>query len=698
MLPTQDQIEFYFVQASKWTFITLSQCFFYFTCIACLLLSNTTIAQIDSLKQRLANAIENEEKVDILNALSYTYHQNELSKTLLLGQEAYDLAIKLNYSKGKAEALHCLSIGNSISGKAELAKEQNREAIQIAKEIKANGLLILAYNVLALIHDKSGNPDKAIEIYLLGLELARKEKDESGISVITSNIGGIYASTKDYDKAMAYYNLSVAAGERLKDNGSISWGCQKIGNIYLELKDYSNATEYYNKALLLASKIDDKRAMSLIKSSLSKIYVETGKKELAEQYAIEGVNLIKETGFIQNYVKSYTNLMEVYLKIGKPDKAIAIGKEVWHLQKSQPNYYNSTTIKELLAKAYAEKGEYQIAYELNLEHQIGKDSSNLESRINLALELEEKYQSEKKDAENALLKAEQQKQSVIIENQKLYNWFLFVITILSILLGFSFYRAYTTKKRMNNVLELKVKERTKALFTSNQQLKVSNEELASFAYVTSHDMREPLLNIMSFIKMLQAEMDNKNSSKKTLRFLMDTIVQNTRRMNKLIEDTLEFTNLSTIKLNKEPIELNDLIKNIESTIKPTLVKKQAIIEISKALPTVKATESHMHSLFKNLIENGIHYNENPFPKITIDYEMDPQFYTFSISDNGIGIPEEFHGTIFDMFKRLQNREKQEGTGLGLANCKKIVKHHGGEIWVESDQGKGATFYFTMGRN
>lgn len=143
------------------------------------------------------------------------------------------------------------------------------------------------------------------------------------------------------------------------------------------------------------------------------------------------------------------------------------------------------------------------------------------------------------------------------------------------------------------------------------------------------------------------------------------------------------------------VNLNQTLKNIKTAIATTLTKKQVTIELVKPLPIVQSNDSLLFSVFKNLIENGITYNESPTPTIKIDHTIKGKNHLFSIADNGIGIPPEYQQTIFEMFKRLQNRDKYQGTGMGLSNCKKIIDKLGGTIWVESDGQNGATFFFTL---
>ncbi len=225
-----------------------------------------------------------------------------------------------------------------------------------------------------------------------------------------------------------------------------------------------------------------------------------------------------------------------------------------------------------------------------------------------------------------------------------------------------------------------------------RQLEQKNKELEQYAYVASHDLQEPLETISSFVGLMnikyQDQLDDRG--KKYLGF----IVQATLRMKRLVTELLEYSRVGK-KENFATINLNELLQSVVTDLKDLIEKNNARIEYSK-LPALSANETELKQLFQNLISNAIKFRKkDTSPLIVISSEKKESCWQFELKDNGIGIDKKFHERIFTIFQRLHNRSEYEGTGIGLALCKKIVEIHGGNIWVESEAGNGSTFYFTI---
>ena len=227
---------------------------------------------------------------------------------------------------------------------------------------------------------------------------------------------------------------------------------------------------------------------------------------------------------------------------------------------------------------------------------------------------------------------------------------------------------------------------------SIEDLKRSNKELEQFAYVASHDLQEPLRKVKSFSELLEsrykAQLDEK--AKKYIEYIVDDC----HRMQILINDLLGFSRVGTRGKQFELTDSNEVLHEIIDTFQITIQNKNVQITYDK-LPTVMADSGQLFQLFQNLIGNGIKFNENSIPTIHISAKQNDGMWEFSIKDNGIGIEKDYFDRIFGVFQTLHPRDKYEGTGIGLAICKKIVERHGGKIWVESEVGKGTTFYFTL---
>jgi light-regulated signal transduction histidine kinase (bacteriophytochrome) len=165
-------------------------------------------------------------------------------------------------------------------------------------------------------------------------------------------------------------------------------------------------------------------------------------------------------------------------------------------------------------------------------------------------------------------------------------------------------------------------------------------------------------------------------------------------MKRLILDLLEYSRVNSSQHEVDEVDLNSIMDDVLLTYNSTLEETDG--QLTKVqLPVVKGSKIQIQQLFQNVVGNAIKYRSNKPPQINISYKDVGSFYRFSISDNGIGIDPRFFHKIFIIFQRLHNREQYSGTGIGLAICKKIVDKHGGKIWLESEPGKGSTFYFTL---
>ena len=227
---------------------------------------------------------------------------------------------------------------------------------------------------------------------------------------------------------------------------------------------------------------------------------------------------------------------------------------------------------------------------------------------------------------------------------------------------------------------------------TNTELARSNQDLERFTFVASHDLQEPLRMITTYSQLLVAEKPAQPNGHNAQ--YVEYIVNGTRRMRELLSDLLSYTEISgASEQPAEVVDLNSVIRKVKEALSARIAETQADVLVDP-LPSLKAHESRMISLFLNLIGNAIKYRGDQRPRIHVTVFREPGEFIFAVADNGIGIPAEYHEAVFEAFKRLHGREIA-GTGIGLAICQRIVERYGGQIWVESEPGSGATFRFTL---
>lgn len=224
-----------------------------------------------------------------------------------------------------------------------------------------------------------------------------------------------------------------------------------------------------------------------------------------------------------------------------------------------------------------------------------------------------------------------------------------------------------------------------------EELARNNEDLRQFALVAAHDLQEPIRTIASFAQLLamryKGELDSDANE------FIDHIVGGAQRMGCLVEDLLSFAQLSTRATAFSPQEARTALETALFNLGAKIHETSATITYDP-LPRVMADQFQLAQVFQNLISNAIKYRRAEAPRIHISAEADRGEWIFSVRDNGIGFKQEYAERIFGLFKRLHGREVP-GTGIGLANCRKILDRHGGRIWAESKEGYGSTFYFTL---
>ena len=287
-----------------------------------------------------------------------------------------------------------------------------------------------------------------------------------------------------------------------------------------------------------------------------------------------------------------------------------------------------------------------------------------------------------------------------------YYWFTAVPLTIFGLLGLGLILAgfrYFTFRRDRKVLSRMVKEKTSQLNEkmqdleeTNAKLKQSNEELENFAHVVSHDLKTPLRSIGSFVQVLDRKLGDRLDQNE--QNYMSFVSSGVKKMEMVIKDLLSMSKLRKDALEKDWVDLKGLLSELEEEMLIVATNDHAKLEVAPNPPTIYFNKTNAKQLYQNLIGNGFKYNKSEVPVVQVGWKQKNDDWVFYVKDNGIGIEKDYQQKIFEMFSRLHSDQEYDGTGIGLAICKKIVEESGGQIWVDSEANKGSTFYFTLGEN
>ena len=262
-----------------------------------------------------------------------------------------------------------------------------------------------------------------------------------------------------------------------------------------------------------------------------------------------------------------------------------------------------------------------------------------------------------------------------------------------------FIRLYATTAQLRETSRLlaaqsrkELQKRARELEKLNKELEESNRELDQFAYIASHDLREPLRTITNFIQLLGKKYEHllDADAKQYMRF----ISEGAKRMKFLVKDLLEFSHVGRNELMRETVSTGEILEKIKQNLHSEISEAGAAIQADAAVE-VRVNAPLFQQLLQNLISNSLKFRDEKRPEIEFGIKDEGENWLFWVKDNGIGISKDHQKVIFQIFQRVHNTEEYPGTGIGLAICDKIVRKHGGRIWVKSEFKKGATFFFTM---
>lgn len=236
-----------------------------------------------------------------------------------------------------------------------------------------------------------------------------------------------------------------------------------------------------------------------------------------------------------------------------------------------------------------------------------------------------------------------------------------------------------------------IMKQNEQLQVEKEQLEKANKEWEDMTRSMIHDLKSPLRAMGSFAELAKRRLPD--YAAKDIKEYMEYITSNAKRMSHLMDAMMNFSKIGSKNTRKEEIILDDLLDEVKLNVLDIIKDKNVYVSTIN-LPVIHANRVQMMQVFQNLLENAMKYNQNEFPKIIIESEESDTHHILSVKDNGIGIRDEYKEKVFDLFERL-NPHQFEGSGVGLSTCKKIVENHNGKIWLESIEGIGTQFYFSL---
>ncbi len=575
------------------------------------------------------------------------------------------------------------------SEKPATAHSYAEQSLELARQANQPRAIADAIHTDGVVYWYQGNVAEASKSFFEALEIRERINDSLGLARSYNNIGNVYSWQKDFEEAKAYYSRSMNLRKMLNDSSGIIYSLISLAEVEGKLENLEEALELGKSALNLAQSIQRTDAEAFCYDRLGQLMLGKGRLKEAESYFMDAAELNRRTGNKNQLADNFLELAMVKSSQKRHAAAIDSLYLALDLAQSIDAMDLQVTALDRLSANFAAISQYDSAFYYATAYNQAYEALINKKKSQILIDVQEQYNTQ------------QNKTKLLLAEQKATrrNLYMAVLTalLLLIIVGVTAYM-YRYQRRTNLLIEEKAAEIArinKEVAEQNADLRESNHALEQFAYVVSHDLREPLRTIGSFTSLLvrrfPKNLDNHS------RDYIDFILRGTEHMSLLLDGLLSYARVSNVQqLEQEQLDFNELLRQVLESLNAEIEHNNADVQLDTFPSTIFGNRAMLSQLFQNLVANALKFNDKPHPKVWIRYQLEPKMHCIVVEDNGIGIEEAFKEKVFLIFHRLE-KEKYRGTGLGLAISQKIVARHRGTITLQSELGKGTQFFVRLPR-
>lgn len=632
--------------------------------------SSNKLNNLDSIKKKIENYNETN-KFEFLNNKIWALRNTEptfAKKIAFFTLEQYKFSRQF---ENKSMTLNYLGVLYRNIGQLDSADIYFRYALVDAKKFKDTVQIGYSYNNIANIYKLRGINVKALEYTLKGLQIFEKINDIQGQAYCYISLGIIFRNQNDYKNAFKYTLRAIELREKLNDRKGKAIAVNQLAEIYFEKKDYLRAIDTFNKLLPLYKELNDKKGISACYAGIAGVYFELKKYTESLEYRFKALNIDTEINYQFGIALNHIKLAEIFMLLNKMDESF------FHLNKGQnialQSDFTNLVIDSyrIYSELYEKLNQFSASLNYHKKYETLKDSiASNKAKQSLEL-LRTSYEIEKIDRENKSLK----EQLLLKDQTATYLNILIILIILLLIL---------------NHLRLRANKK------ANKTLNELNNTRDKFFRLIFHDIKNPLNSMLGISDLLESEYKTLSDEDKIE--LITELNKSTKKLYILLEELLAWASSQSksIASREEIFDLCDVIQDVKEIYSTQMAYKNiTFYNLTEKGLFVNADRNMINTIFRNIICNSANYTPSN-GKIEVSSKIKQNKVIIAIKDNGKGITPDLLPVLFDISSEKRGALKsQSGTGLGLIISKEFIEKNNGSISVESEIGKGTTFYIEL---
>lgn len=646
--------------------------------------------KIDSLESVLKNGLPDSTRIKVLLELSKLSQYVDFARSREYTEESVKLAEKLDDRKLKVLAYQSKGFLLTSSGDYSAAVKYDNLSLENDIILKDSSMISRDYNNLGNDYYDLGEYDDAFFYFTQSHRIATAVQDTFRMLVAYHNVGRVFKELGQYEVALEHLELAKKMSEQQNDAEGIPYAYDEIGDVQLRKGEYDSALATLDRALKLSQKLNINLLEPKIHSKLATAYLGKGEFEKSKAHYDSAYTLNNVTNDRFGVAEVELGRGIVYAKEGKYNDAmtkieasLAVAKELNARVLEIKCLYQLSSLWEM-------KGEFKKSLDYYKQYKQLEDTLFSQEMQGKLLRDQLRFETESRDSRIAFLSELQAMQKGELKKQEFVRNILVVVMALSAILLITVYRSGNRRRQINTLLLQHQEEMEKR----SEELERLNQVKDKFFSIISHDLRSPINALAGLLDLLDKGAVSAEELPKHIKELKARFNHTRTLLNNLLDWTL--LQMDKLNLQAAKIDINHIVEDNIQLLSSVQNKDITIISEVPKNSIGYADSNTINLVIRNLMTNAIKFT-NDGGRVVISAQEKPAEWLVSVKDNGVGMNADVLKMLFDKTAPYTTRgtANEKGTGLGLILCKEFIEKNGGKIWVESAEGKGSTFFFTL---